>query len=690
MIRDIEEKNNKISIKSIREEKLDYILSKFTDTNGNFDLENFRKYLEEKDVNIIREGYSLNFLGKRAAELQSALDSTTVFVPDIEHNSKPENKDSENIYISADNLEALRHLKKSYHNKIKCIYIDPPYNTGSDGFCYTDKFKYDKDDLAKKLGIDVTEAERILNMESSKSNSHSAWLSFMYSRLLIARELLSDDGVIFISIDDNEVSNLKLLCDEVYGDEQCLGIIIQNKGNAQNDAKNIQKNHEYILSYIKQRQFIDNKEKSILSSESIGTEEVYKDENDRYYCIGSGLTTGGAGGTLNNRPNLGYSIYYNKDTKDKVALMDYDVQKARISNNVEEIYVDDKKMVKNNYIPIRPPKKGNSLGSWTWDINKFNNEKDSILITENLSVCKKIFVKESEIYIDEASGKNLADVNKEKDNIRSILNYSSSMGTRILNKLMGHKYFDNPKNLDMLKFLIKSVIGDDFIILDFFSGSGTTAQAVFELNSEDGGNRKIISVQLNDDLDVLYEKDKKQITKDQINLCEDCGYPHTLDYIGIERIKRAAKKIKDETNADIDYGFKHYTLVDKKDTLDTLEKFDSTFAVLTQEEILNEFSLESRLITFLCDDGFGLNAKYQEVDIAGYKGYLIDGFLYLLDIGFDSSQIANLIEKTDKKEIIIRKIIIFGYAFDTRSLQQLKDNAEKLGVNDNKDIMVKY
>ena len=130
MLKNIVENNDKMSIDIIHKQKLESIISNFKDNNGNFDLENFIKYLNDENVKVIREGYSLNFLGKRAAELQSALDSTTVFVPDVEHNSKPENKDSENIYISADNLEALRHLKKLYHNRIKCIYIEPDYSGG--------------------------------------------------------------------------------------------------------------------------------------------------------------------------------------------------------------------------------------------------------------------------------------------------------------------------------------------------------------------------------------------------------------------------------------------------------------------------------------------------------------------------------------------------------------------------------
>ena len=174
-------------------------------------------------IAINNEGYELKFLGKNYARLLASVDTTTVVVPDEEHNQKAENKDSQNIYISGDNLDGLKHLLKSYAHKVKCIYIDPPYNTGSDGFVYNDSFNFTAAELSTKLSIDEEYAQRILDLTKRGSASHSAWLTFMYPRLLLARDLLTDDGVIFISIDDNECHNLKLICDDVFGEENFEG-----------------------------------------------------------------------------------------------------------------------------------------------------------------------------------------------------------------------------------------------------------------------------------------------------------------------------------------------------------------------------------------------------------------------------------------------------------------------------------
>ena len=218
-------------------------------SDGSFDIERFKEYLSDK-VAVKNEGYELRFLGKNYARLLASLDTTTVIVPDEEHNSKPENAQSENIYISGDNLDGLKHLLKSYSRKVKCIYIDPPYNTGSDGFVYNDSFNFTAEDLSEKLSISEEQASRILDLTKRGSASHSAWLMFMYPRLLLARDLLSDDGAIFISIDDNEQANLKLICDDVFGEENCLGCICRSTGQTTGqDSGGLGSSFDYAFVY---------------------------------------------------------------------------------------------------------------------------------------------------------------------------------------------------------------------------------------------------------------------------------------------------------------------------------------------------------------------------------------------------------------------------------------------------------
>lgn len=221
--------------------------------DGTFDLERFKEYLSDK-ITMTNEGYELKFLGKNYARLLASIDTETVVVPNEEHNRKDENKDSENIYISGDNLDGLKHLLKSYAGKVKCIYIDPPYNTGSDGFVYNDNFNFTMDDLSEKLSINEEQAERILELTKRGSASHSAWLMFMYARLLLARDVLADDGVIFISIDDNENANLKLLCDDVFGEDNFVATIIWEKVHTRkNSAIYFSESHDYILCIAKKK-----------------------------------------------------------------------------------------------------------------------------------------------------------------------------------------------------------------------------------------------------------------------------------------------------------------------------------------------------------------------------------------------------------------------------------------------------
>ncbi len=239
-------------------------------------------------------------------------------------------KQDSNLLIKGNNLIVLHSLLPLYANKVKLIYIDPPYNTGNDSFNYNDKF------------------------------NHSSWLCFMKNRLEIAREFLRDDGVIFVQCDDNEQAYLKVLCDEIFGRENFVGCIVWLKGNAQNDADTLQRNQEYILCYAKNIE-----SKPIYKIKQKVKVKAFKDEKTgKFYYEGAGLTTGGAGGTLNARPNLGFSIYYNPQTKDFFAKDDYDRELAKISNDENEVYTNDSTFLESGYEIIRPPKKGVGLGCW--------------------------------------------------------------------------------------------------------------------------------------------------------------------------------------------------------------------------------------------------------------------------------------------------------------------------------------
>jgi len=208
----------------------------------------------DSGADFSKESYGLNWLGKSYARLLANENPRSLLSEDKKHNAKPENKNSENLLIKGDNLEVLKHLVHAYTEKVKMIYIDPPYNTGSDGFVYQDDRKFTSDELSRLAGIEEDEAKRILNFTQSNANSHSAWLTFMYPRLYVARELLKDDGVIFISIDDNEVAQLKMLCDEVFGEQNFVANVIwQKKYTRANDTKWFSDNHDHILCYGKQK-----------------------------------------------------------------------------------------------------------------------------------------------------------------------------------------------------------------------------------------------------------------------------------------------------------------------------------------------------------------------------------------------------------------------------------------------------
>lgn len=412
---------------------------------------------------------------------------------------------SGNKIIHGDNLEALKALLPEYEGRIKCIYIDPPYNTGNEKWIYNDNVNDPK--IKKWLG-------EVVGKQGEDLSRHDKWLCMMYPRLKLLHKLLADDGAIFISIDDNEQANLKLLCDEIFGMDNAIGPFIQNKLNAKNDTINIQKNHEFVLVYRKNKIFItENRVKPTLLNNSNKSKVVYKEGNE-YYYINDAITTRGEGGVLKARPNLGYTIYYNPFTKDKKAVCDYDIELAKTSNNLSEVYSDDLSLIEKGYIPIRPPKVRGQLGCWTWELSKFNKEKKSIIITGdngNYAVKKRTFIPfENIVDIDG----RLTYVASVISNSKSILDFSTNDGTKALSNIMGEaNIFDNPKNVEMIEYLIELLQDDKMIVLDSFAGSGTTAHAVLNLNKRDGGNRKFILIEREDYVETITAERIKRVAK---------------------------------------------------------------------------------------------------------------------------------------------------------------------------------
>ena len=282
------------------------------DKNGAFLPEKMAEELHAKGVATQKKGYSLNWLGKSYAKVLRDTPPETLLAENIEHNQQPENVNSENILIKGDNLEVLKHLKHAYKNQIKMIYIDPPYNTGSDSFVYQDDRKFTPEQLAELGGTDLDEAKRVLEFTSKKSNSHSAWLTFMYPRLYIARELLRDDGVIFISIDDNEQAQLKLLCDEVFGEENFVDtLIVKKSANGMGSKEGYSTNHDFILVYSKKKQ--DKNFIGITVSEDYIENFKKIDEFGKYKTDGL-FRKKGRSARREDSPNCFYPIYADLET----------------------------------------------------------------------------------------------------------------------------------------------------------------------------------------------------------------------------------------------------------------------------------------------------------------------------------------------------------------------------------------
>lgn len=604
--------------------------------DGEVDFEALKEELGQFEE-VGSEKYELTWAGKKNAKKiaqEDVIGRTLKFIPEDSKNADT----TENLYIEGDNLEVLKLLRQNYYGAIKMIYIDPPYNTGND-FVYNDSFEMGKKESDIAEGVISELGERFsVNLKTS-NRYHAKWLNMMYPRLKIAKDLLCNDGVIFVSIDDNEYDNLVNLCDEIFGQDNRIGPLIQNKLNAKNDTINIQKNHEFIVVYRKQLIEKNDSVQASLVRNVVVYRDVFK-ENGRYYYINDSITTRGDGGTLNARPNLGYTVYYNPITKQKIGVMDYDRELAKTSNDEAKVYNDRIDLINQGYIAIRPPKVRGNLGCWTWAVEKFNSESDNIIITGKngkYAVKKRTFVNPNDVML--LNGK-FQYISHSTGNSRSIIDFSTNEGTNMLSELMNKKgVFNNPKNIEMIKYFLEIVNNNNCKILDFFSGSSSTAEAVMQMNASDGGNRQFIMVQLSEEC----EKNSDAYKAGYKTICE----------IGKERIRRAGDKIKSEyPDANIDIGFKVFRTADtniKWNSLMNMGQIDINQMETSPDTI--DFMLGAKDVDIVYElmlrqNDVPLSSKMEKICGGGYeRTYLYaDSYLVCLETKITNELIDKLAE----------------------------------------------
>ena len=533
--------------------------------DGVFNVDTLKTLIGEYSTdNNIKEHFGLNWVGKQDARKIAAKPPTGTLKPCPGEGVNEDN--TENIFIEGENLEVLKILRKSYIGKIKMIYIDPPYNTGND-FIYKDTFADSTEDYLRKTGDKSDEGLLVSNPKSS-GKYHANWLSFMYPRLRLAKDLLKDDGVIFISIDDNEVDNLRLLCDEIFGEENSLGIITLITGaNQSGDGVLIQKNTEYILAYAKTRQ------KCGLNRVD-KVEESYRNLND-------------APSPLSTRLEMGYTLYWNKETNEIIPKHDYDKSKVEL-NTVEDVYSDDTNLISKGFIPLRPGFRENKLHRWRWGIDTFIERINQIEVINK--------------------GGNYTPVFKQSG-FNPPKNYMSfSVGTSEVKKLFnGIKVFDYPKSTRLMDYLISIGSSDNDFVLDFFSGSGTTGHSVFKSIQK----RKFILVQLPQIID-----DKSDVNKNAIKCLKELNRPINISELSKERLRRAIYDIDRTLSFRVfkqhkSTIYKWQDFVPQKDGIipDLFSKLELAF----KNPLLDGTKPQDFITEVILQEGFPLTAQQEEV-----------------------------------------------------------------------------
>lgn len=538
------------------------------------DFDMLKQELSDHVVDGLQERYQFTWPDKRKAILAANAPINKTLRPCREESVDFDN--TENLYIEGDNLEVLKLLQETYLGKVKMIYIDPPYNTGND-FVYGDDFKQSADEYIDNSGQLDEEGNRLVANTESNGRFHTDWLNMMYPRLNLAKDLLSEDGVIAISIDENEVENLKRCCKEIYGESNYIATIISKMNpRGSQSSKDIAITHEYILVIAKSKEYQVN---GLELTEEQEKEYKYQDAMGCYRLLG--LRKRGADSRREDSPSMYFPIYYDPDNDNLSTIEKYSV--------------------------IIYPKLSDGIdGRWRWSKSKVEREKNLLVVRA---------VKRGTEYEYDVFSKDYLSENKRRKpmSIWDDKEINNEFATELLTDLFKEKkIFDYSKSLFLLKKLITVLSSADSLVLDFFSGSATTAHAVMQLNAEDGGKRKFIMVQLQEECVENSEAYKAGYK----NICE----------IGKERIRRAGQKIKEEnplTTQDLDIGFRVLKCdsSNMEDVYFTAKEYMDKQQSLFIDNIKKDRSDEDLLFDAMLKLDTPLSSKIEKISIAGKTVY---------------------------------------------------------------------
>ena len=593
------------------------------------DFDQLRQELSKNIVEGPEERYQFTWPDKRNAIRLANAPTTDTLRPCREESVDFDN--TQNLYIEGDNLQVLKLLRENYLGKVKMIYIDPPYNTGND-FVYNDNFDQDKQEYVHNSGQYDEQGNQLVTNTESNGRFHTDWLNMIYPRLKVAKDLLSDDGVCFISIDDNEVENLNKICNEIFGESNYVSQFVWEKKKKPSFLNaNIGVKVEYILTYARNRF-------------SLGALSVDTTEEGKKY-------------PFNNAGNsLGILTFPPRSVKFNIA--DGIVRKQDMSEGKIITELLDDFEIKNGLNETEFKLRG----EWRYSQEKLNE----IIANKETIIISKIPFRPNHV---KAGGEI-----KKMHNLLSISSYNigtNEDATAEQISIFGTTYFDYAKPSSLIALLVKSVTYNDkdSLILDFFSGSATTAHAVMQLNAEDGGNRKFIMVQLPEATDEKSEAYKAGYK----NICE----------IGKERIRRAGKKIKEEsplTTQDLDTGFRVLKLdsSNMQDVYYTPEEFDQRD--LFEDNIKSDRTEEDLLFQTMIDLGIELSAKIEQTQIAGKTVWNVsDGYLMAC---FDEA-----VNETTITEIAKQQPYYFVMRDKSLANDNVADNFEQIFNHYSKDTI---